>query len=85
MYVYVTIYVMRNLFSTTCFPLQIQGMGRSARRDSSLSLWHALFVSNDSMLISGENGTVHATFPQITGLYIEFAEAAIWQPYFLYT
>lgn len=49
---------------------QIQGMGRSARRDSSLSLWHTLFVSNDSMFVSGENGTIHATFSQITGLYI---------------
>lgn len=49
---------------------QIQRMGRSTRRDSSLSLWHALFIGNDSMLISGENGTIHATFSQITGLYI---------------
>lgn len=45
-------------------------MGRSAWRDSPVSLWHTLFVSDDSMFLSGENGTVHTTFSQITGSYI---------------
>lgn len=54
------------LLISFCIP-QIQRVGRPAWRNSSLSLRHALFVGNDSVLVFSENGTVYATFPPTAG------------------